>query len=77
VKFYWKVSSEDDYDFLQFRTDGSMKNRISGLVDWRQKTYTISTPGSHTLEWRYVKDESGDSGSDCDWVDKVEWVSTH
>ncbi|MHC4172237.1 MAG: hypothetical protein ACYTBX_09050 [Planctomycetota bacterium] len=65
MKFYWKVSSEDDYDFLQFRINDSIKDRISSLADWRQKTYTISTSGSHTLEWRYVKDGSGDSGSDC------------
>lgn len=73
VKFYWKVSSEEDYDFLQFRIDGSMKARISGVVDWEQMTYTISTPGLHTLEWRYVKDNSMDSGDDCGWIDKVEW----
>ncbi|MHC4805865.1 MAG: hypothetical protein ACYTBX_06315, partial [Planctomycetota bacterium] len=75
VKFYWSVSSEEDYDFLQFRIDGMMQDRISGLVDWEQRTYTIITPGSHTLEWRYVKDGNGDSGSDCGWVDKMEWVT--
>jgi uncharacterized protein (DUF736 family) len=76
VKFYWKVSSEEGYDYLQFRIDGSMQRRISGLVDWQEETYTISTPGLHTLEWRYVKDERTDSGSDSGWVDKVEWVTT-
>ncbi|MFB0552617.1 MAG: LamG-like jellyroll fold domain-containing protein [Phycisphaerae bacterium] len=75
VKFYWKVSSEEDFDFLEFYIDGSLQDRISGLVNWEQKTYTISTSGSHTLEWRYVKDGSGDSGSDCGWVDKVEWLA--
>ncbi len=73
VKFYWKVSSEEDFDFLEFYIDGSLQDRISGLVNWEQKTYTISTSGSRTLEWRYVKDGSGNEGSDCGWVDKVEW----
>ncbi len=73
--FYWKVSSEDDYDFLEFYIDGSLEDQNSGLVNWQQKTYTISTSGSHTLEWRYVKDKDTDSGSDCGWVDKVEWVA--
>ncbi len=74
VKFYWKVSSEEDFDFLEFYIDGSLQENISGLEDdWEQQTYTISTSGSHTLEWRYMKDGSGDSGSDCGWVDKVEW----
>ncbi len=73
VKFYWKVSSEEDFDFLEFYIDGSLQDRISGSVHWEQQTYTISTSGPHTLEWRYMKDGSGDSGSDCGWVDKVEW----
>ncbi len=74
VKFYWKVSSEEDFDFLEFYIDGSLQEKISGLeVDWEWETYTISTSGSHTLEWRYVKDGSGNEGSDCGWVDKVEW----
>ncbi len=76
VMFYWKVSSEEDFDFLEFYIDGSLQDRISGLVNWEQKTYTISTSGSHTLEWRYVKDKGTDSGSDCGWVDKLEWVTT-
>ena len=77
LKFYWKVSSKEDFDFLEFYIDGSLQDNISGSDgDWEQQTYTISTSGSHTLEWRYVKDGSGDSGSDSGWVDKVEWVTT-
>jgi len=75
VTFYWKVSSEEDYDFLAFYIDGSLQDRISGSVNWQKKTHTITTSGSHTLEWRYVKDGSVDSDSDCGWVDKVEWVN--
>jgi len=75
VSFYWKVSSEEDFDFLEFYIDGSPEDRISGSVDWQQKTYTITTSGLHALEWRYVKDGSVDSDSDCGWVDKVEWVA--
>jgi len=76
VKFYWKVSSEEEYDCLEFYIDGSLQEKISGLEDdWERQTHTISTSGSHTLEWRYVKDGSGNYGSDCGWVDKVEWVT--
>ncbi|UCE46623.1 MAG: hypothetical protein JSW47_13490, partial [Phycisphaerales bacterium] len=32
VSFYWKVSSEEDYDFLEFYIDGSLQDRISGSV---------------------------------------------
>ena len=82
VSFYWKVSSEQDYDFLEFHIDGKLRDRISGEQDWQQKTYTITTPGVHVLEWRYVKyatadsDEPGTSNSDCGWVDNIEWVPT-
>ena len=76
VKFYWMVSSEQDYDFLEFYIDGSLEDQISGSVNWEQKTYTISTSSSHTLKWRYMKDSVTDEGSDCGWVDKVEWVTT-
>jgi hypothetical protein len=76
VKFYWMVSSEEDFDFLEFYIDGSLQEKISGSDgDWERQTYTISTSGSHTLEWRYMKDGSGNVGSDCGWVDKVEWVT--
>jgi len=71
VSFYWKVSSESDYDYLEFYIDGSLQHRISGSVDWHRMMNTLSS-GAHTLEWRYVKDESVSLGSDCGWVDFVE-----
>ena len=77
LKFYWMVSSEEEYDFLEFYIDGVLQEKISGLEEyWEQMTYTISTSGSHVLEWRYMKDSVTDKGSDCGWVDKVEWVNT-
>jgi PKD repeat protein len=71
VKFYWKVSSESNYDYLRFYIDGVEQNRISGNVNWTQRTYTVSS-GTHTLKWSFTKDYSVSSGSDCGWVDKLE-----
>jgi PKD repeat protein len=71
VKFYWKVSSESGYDYLRFYIDGVQQNRISGTVNWTQRTYSVSS-GTHTLKWSYTKDYSVSSGSDCGWVDKLE-----
>ena len=73
LSFYWKVSSEAGYDFLEFYIDGSLQDRISGTGDWQRMIYTITEPGSHTLEWRYVKDWSESIGEDIGWVDQVEW----
>lgn len=72
LTFYWKVSSEANYDFLRFYIDGVEQTRISGTVDWQLKTYSI-TAGSHTLRWAYTKDSSVNSGSDAGWLDKVVW----
>lgn len=71
VKFYWKVSSEANYDYLRFYIDGVLQDQIAGTVDWTQMSYNVSA-GSHTLKWTYYKDGSVSSGSDCGWVDKVE-----
>ncbi|MHC4355859.1 MAG: hypothetical protein ACYS0H_24420, partial [Planctomycetota bacterium] len=73
VSFYWAVSSEADWDFLEFYIDNSLQDQISGIVDWHQMTYTITGSGSHTLEWRYMKDEAVSGGEDTGWVDKFEW----
>jgi hypothetical protein len=55
VKFYWKVSSHQGYDYLQFYIDSTLKDQISGEVGWQQKSYPV-TSGIHILKWRYVKD---------------------
>jgi hypothetical protein len=73
ISFYWKVCSETDFDFLEFYIDGVLQDQISGLVDWHQMAYTIIEPGAHTLEWRYVKDDSIDRNEDCGWVDLLVW----
>ncbi len=72
--FYWKVSSEANCDYLRFMDDISVIYYISGEQDWAPVTYTITTPGSHTLTWEYIKDNSVSLGSDCGWVDKVTWT---
>jgi len=73
VSFFWKVSSEADYDFLEFFIDGVLQDQISGLIDWHQMMYTITGPGSHILEWRYMKDYSVSEGDDNGWIDLMEW----
>lgn len=76
LSFYWKVSSEVDYDFLSFYIDDVLQNKISGQVDWQQRVYSI-TSGEHTLKWTYSKDESFSYYSDCGWLDKVEFTGSN
>ena len=71
ISFYWKVSSESEFDFLKFYIDETEQNgRISGNTNWQQKQFQISS-GNHTLKWAYTKDHSVDNGSDAAWLDKV------
>jgi len=72
ITFYWKVSSQAGYDFLEFYIDDMIRDKITGGCDWQQRSYTLSF-GSHRLRWRYVKDVGVYNGSDCGWLDKVEF----
>jgi choice-of-anchor C domain-containing protein len=73
VSFHWKVSSESGFDYLRFSLDGAEQDKISGEVNWQLKTFTIPG-GNHTIRWTYEKDSSISRGSDCGWVDKLEYV---
>lgn len=68
--YYYKVSSEENYDVLLFYIDGNLMDEFSGSIDWRMATYTV-TPGIHEFKWTYSKDGSVSSGEDCAWVDDV------
>ena len=74
LTFKWKVSSEQSYDKLHFIVDGTEVTNISGTANWATYTRTLTTDGSHTIEWKYDKDGSVSSGSDCGWIDDVVWT---
>lgn len=74
LSFDWQVSSEEGYDILAFLVDGEVVTKISGSdVDW-QTVKVFVEAGSHTFEWRYIKDESYYDGYDCAWVRNVTWT---
>ncbi|MEI7731837.1 MAG: immunoglobulin domain-containing protein [Verrucomicrobiota bacterium] len=73
LTFWWMVSSETDYDFLEFYLDGSLTNRISGVAPWQQQAYSLGA-GVHTLHWRYVKDAGGSFGADAAWLDQLSFL---
>ena len=70
VSFACKTSSEINYDWLYFYIDGTMKGRWSGINDWTEVSFPI-LPGVHVLTWRYIKDRSVNTGSDCAWIDDI------
>ena len=70
LSFRWKVSSEEDYDFLEFFVDGERQDAVSGDVDWREVSFDIGS-GEHNVRWSYTKDESESAGSDTGYIDAV------
>lgn len=68
--FYYKVSSEANYDKLKFYIDGTMQDEWSGEIAWSIAEYTL-TAGDHNLKWEYMRDGSAVSGEDCAWVDYI------
>ena len=71
VSFWYRVSSEANYDKFYFYLDGVEKlGGISGNVGWYQVTFPL-TAGSHTMRWTYVKDEAVKWFDDCVSIDDV------
>ncbi len=75
ISFWKKVSSEANYDFLKFYINGSLKNSWSGEVNWSQESYPVLA-GNNVFEWEYIKDYIQSNGSDCAWVDDINFPST-
>jgi hypothetical protein len=70
VSFARRVSSEQGYDFLHFYIDGALQGSWSGEVAWSVVSFPIGA-GTHTLTWRYVKDNIVANGFDAAWIDSV------
>jgi hypothetical protein len=76
ISFWKKVSSEQNYDYLRFYINNTMRNQWSGTSDvWSQITYDVS-PGTNTFKWEYAKDSYSSAGSDCAWIDDIVFPST-
>jgi len=72
VTFYYKTSTEDNRDQLQFYIDGQLIDSFSGENSWVQVSYPV-TAGLHTFIWTYSKDLNFNVGEDRVWVDLVDF----
>ena len=68
--FYYKVSSEENWDYFYFYIDGEQKIAATGNTGWKFAEYLISE-GTHTYTWIYQKDFMSEDGSDCVWIDDI------
>ena len=73
LSFFYKVSSEDSYDFLNFYVDGTMVGQWSGEINWTNFSYYIASTGTHVLKWSYEKDYSISDGLDAGWIDFIKF----
>ncbi len=71
ISFYYKVSSESNYDYLRFYIDGVLQGEWAGTVPWAYFEYPVSA-GNHTFLWAYEKDYSVSNGDDMAWIDFIE-----
>ena len=79
VSFQWKTSCEDsggqyDWDHAEFEVDGNVVEYLDGETTWQTVSRAISGDGSHTLLWRYTKDDMESEGEDCCWVANFQWT---
>jgi subtilisin family serine protease len=72
ISFYRKVSSENNYDWLEFWIDNTRMGRWSGERDWQRFAYPVE-PGMRTFKWVYIKDYIVSAGQDCAWIDMIEF----
>ncbi|MFP6864470.1 MAG: hypothetical protein VCA35_00905, partial [Roseibacillus sp.] len=72
LQFWWRVSSETDYDFLSFLVDGGLVQKISGDGNWLTVSYAVPA-GRHTLTWAYEKDQSIDGQNDAGYLDEISY----
>lgn len=70
VAFFYKVSSEANYDKFHVYLDNTSLITESGLVDWTRAVVPVPA-GNHTLRFTYEKDYSVNRNSDCAWIDNV------
>ncbi len=71
LSFYYKVSSEQDYDFLHFYIDWTEQDKWSWNIDWTNYTKQNFPSWDHTLKWCYTKDWSVSKWSDTAWIDII------
>jgi len=75
IKFFYKVSSEFNFDFFSFKLNGVEIFKSSGEIDWTQKVIAVPA-GLNKMEWIYSKDYGQKSGSDCAWVDMIDFAGS-
>ena len=70
ISFYYKVSSEANYDFLLFSNNKNELGKWAGNLDWTKAKFA-ALAGENNFAWKYTKDYSVSTGEDCAWIDYI------
>lgn len=70
LSFWYRVSSESNYDYLNFYIDDVLIDEWAGEIPWSLAQFVVPV-GMHTLKWEYDKDFSVSSGQDAVWIDLI------
>ena len=70
IRFWWKLSSQQFNNPLDFSVDGTSLASISGNTEWQNGVYVIPA-GSHTLRWTHSIGAFVSAGIDAAWLDQV------
>ncbi len=76
ISFYYRVSSEANFDHLNFFIDNNLVGQWSGETSWAKAEYFVG-PGDHLFKWEYAKDYSYNSGDDCAWIDLINFPASY
>lgn len=68
--FDLRVSSEANWDFLEFSVNGTRTDRWSGEVPWQTYVFPLQA-GWNRLDWRYAKDATFSFGLDRAFIDNL------
>jgi hypothetical protein len=74
LKFYCMVSSEPNYDYLSFVLNGKEIFKKSGEISWMRMAVPVPA-GLNRIEWIYKKDDNTLGGSDCAWIDMIDFAT--
>ncbi|HLP75192.1 MAG TPA: C25 family cysteine peptidase [Bacteroidales bacterium] len=75
LKFYCRVSSEITYDYLAFILNGKEIFKKSGETGWTKIAVPVGK-GLNIMEWSYKKDRTVYAGSDCAWIDMIDFSTS-
>src|SRR5262249_35915936 len=72
LSFWWKVSSQTNYDYYEFWTNSVLATRISGEVDWRSNFFRLPATTNQS-QWRFIRTNIAVNalGQSCGWLDQV------